>query len=442
MGDYKIIASVSRTLRTLLLDRMDETPIDVTIAPPDVSIAGRIGRRVNLYLYLVNENGYLKNQEIPGEGHPADYGHPPLSLNLNYLLTAYGSSETNEDADLDAQQILGDAMRVLHDFAMVTGDLKITRPAAGIVGNLLLDSALLNEFEQVKLALKPASLDDMNKIWSALPKANFRRSVAYEMTVVQIESQSLRRQALPVKTRRLHLLVSQRPEITTVYRTPTLPNEPIGDPRVRLGQSLTIEGMNFNASKTWVRIGTLEPIGVTPVSNEKIQITLPDNTYPADFDHPLARPIPVQEQLWPGPQIVQVLIERPTEVVQGGLDKGTTTTDAKRLNSNAAVFMLVPTLSGINPAGNSSALLTVNGARLFADNLKSFVLVGDVAISVRKPRPGDPWVAPTAISVQVPLSSLATALPLPPAMGQPYPVRMQVNGAQSTEDGVLFTLMP
>src|SRR5215471_17074875 len=106
MSSFAAMAGVSSKLRNLLRDRMEQ-PVDVTIAPPDVTVGSISGRRVNLYLYLVTENGSLKNQEIPGRGHPADYGRPPLSLDLRYLMTTFGSSDTGVDADLEAQQILG-----------------------------------------------------------------------------------------------------------------------------------------------------------------------------------------------------------------------------------------------------------------------------------------------------------------------------------------------
>ena len=83
MSDYTAIAGVSISLRNLLRDRMQNLE-DVTIAPPDVTVDSVTGQRVNLYLFQVNEDGYLKNQEIPGHGHPAAYGHPPLSLELHY----------------------------------------------------------------------------------------------------------------------------------------------------------------------------------------------------------------------------------------------------------------------------------------------------------------------------------------------------------------------
>ena len=83
-------------------------------------------------------------------------------------------------------------------------------------------------------------------------------------------------------------------------------------------------------------------------------------------------------------------------------------------------------------AAAEDTLLTVNGKRLYREGLDSFVLVGDVAIEVRLP-------GPSATSVRVPLAVLSTAMPAPPPTGQPYPVRVLVNGAQSTEE-ITFTL--
>ena len=65
MSDYRAIEGISRSLRNLLMDRMQE-PVTVTIAPPDAKVPDVDGKRVNLYLYHVSENAHLKNQEIPG----------------------------------------------------------------------------------------------------------------------------------------------------------------------------------------------------------------------------------------------------------------------------------------------------------------------------------------------------------------------------------------
>src|ERR1035441_1494840 len=142
MSGYKAIRAVSSTLKNLLSGEMDDKPVSVTLLPPDVAPSTATGKRINLYLYMVTENGYLKNQEIPGEGHPNSYGHPPLSLNLHYLVTGYSDSDTGDDRDLSAQETLGDGMRVLHDFAIIPNN------------SPYLDSELQNEFERIKIALR------------------------------------------------------------------------------------------------------------------------------------------------------------------------------------------------------------------------------------------------------------------------------------------------
>ncbi len=452
MSDHLAIAGVSRTLRTLLRDRM-RNAVPVTLAPPDVTIAAATDRRVNLYLFKVSENAHLKNQEIPGHGHPAQFGRPPLSLNLHYLLTTHVGTEAAEDADLQCQAMLGDAMRVLHDYAIIPDSLAITRPAVGTPGDPILDETLLDEFERIKVALEPANLEEVSKIWTALPAANFRRSAVYEVSVVQIESRLARRVPQPVQRRRIFASTLKRPEVREVFRTPVLPADPIGDTRVLLGEEITIEGRNFLGERVWVRLGDLEPIRVAPITQGRVRIVIPDDEYPVDADHPMPRPIPPGERLQPGPLTVQVITERALESVEGGLDRGVTASHLRQYRSNLGVLMLLPAITGTAPAsGNTNALLTANGVRLYDERFASFVLVGDAAIEVRPPRPpdpgatppfpGDPWAMPTPTSVQVPLASLALALPPPAPGGTTHAVRIQVNGAQSREDTFDFTLMP
>jgi hypothetical protein len=433
MSNFRAIAGVSSSLRNLLRDRMENvTP--VTIAPPDVTVTGVTGRRVNLYLYQVTENGYLKNQEIPGRGDPSGYGHPPLSLDLHYLLTAYGETATAADADLQAQQTMGDAMRVLHDFAIITPSL---HEADDTTKPLILDSSLLGEFEQIKITLQPMTLEDFSKIWMALPQANFRRSAVYQVSVVQIESRLPRRVSRLVAKRRIHVATLRRPEITAAYRTPLVATDPLGDPRVGVQQQITLEGLNFNAPKVWVKLGSLEPIQLPPVSNNKIQMTVPDDQYPIDADHPAVRPIPAAEQLQPGPQLVKALSVKATEFVEGGLDKGKLFDGQSVQSSNQAVFMLVPLITFSTANGTINDILKIDGKRLFKDGMISYVLVGDVVIEVRKPVAGETFLAPTPTHVEVPLLSLQSAMP--PLTPGAYSVRILVNGALSTEERT-FTL--
>lgn len=396
MSDFTVFAGASRTLRTLLEGRMEQ-PVPVTIAPPDVTVDGTSGRRLNLFLFQVTENGQLKNDDLVGAGHPADYGFPPLCVDLHYMVTAHGATETGLDADLQAQLILGDAMRVLHENPVLVDGL---------------DSSLMGAAIRLKLVLQRASIEELSKIWTSLPDTAFRRSVVYKLSVVQIESRRLRRPSAPVQTRRIHMTVSQRPLITSVYRTPA-PGDPTGDPRVEVLGELTIEGVNFTALTTFVMLGEAAPISVVPVSDRIIRVTVPDD--------PL---------LQAGAQRVEVTTVRATEIVEGGLGQAVEAAGQSVQTSNQSVFMLAPTLSGTSPAsGTTAGLLTVTGKRLFDPEGRSLVIVADVAIPIRPPGAGDPWAMPTETQVQVPLAALGS--PIPPVSNGLHPVRVQGNGALS-----------
>ena len=439
MSDYRAIAGVSTSLRRLLRDRM-EAETAVTIATPDFVPSGISTGWLNLYLYHVTESAALKNMEYRGQGSPGSYGFPPLSLDLHYMLTANGSSD-NQDPDLSAQQMLGDAMRVLHDYPILTADLEVRRAAAGTVGDPILDTSLLNETERLRVVLKPSGIEETAKIWAALPKPGFRRSVSYQVSAVRIESRLMRRTPAAVTVRSIRMAPSGRPDISTVYRTPPPEGGPIGDGRVGIGQRITIEGLNFSAPKTWVRLGGLEPLLVTPFSDNLIELTIPDDQYPADSDHPAPRPIPEEQRLQPGPQTVAVLLQKASEAIEGGIEgHGTPGVRDVILTSNQSVFQLVPQIDAVDLAtGTTAAVLTVTGRRLYRESLRSYLILGDWTIPIRRPGTGETFDEPAQNRVQVPLASLAALQP--PAAHGTYRVRVMANGAQNLEEEFTFKLI-
>src|SRR5437868_9157228 len=123
MSSFLAIGGTSATLQALLRDRMElpagmvRTDLLVTVSTPQPEDDTQAAEptRVNLFLYRATENGALKNQMIPGEGHPSEYGHPPLSLVLHYMLTAYGATDDNGLVnETRTPFLLGSAMPVLH----------------------------------------------------------------------------------------------------------------------------------------------------------------------------------------------------------------------------------------------------------------------------------------------------------------------------------------
>lgn len=417
MSDFRGIGGASLTLQRLLRDRIQAPTgvplnnIQVTVSSPKSELeAGVEGPRVNLFLYRVTENGSLKNQQIPGQGHPAEYGHPPLSLNLHYLLTAYGTTTQNNEIPNErrAQDLLGSAMRVLHDFPIVTDQLLSVRAPAGLP---ILDDSLFDDFESVKITLEPTSLEETSKIWTALTLP-YRLSATYLVTVVQIESRLRRRLAQPVRTRRLHVATMQRPQISSVYR-----NLAPSDIRAGVLQQLVVEGEGFFSANTLVKLGELQPFPVVVTRDDQLAVTVPDAVAPP------------QEPLQPGAHVVQVITERAGEMVSGGLnDKGDLLPTTRREISNPSVFLLAPQLTGSNPpSGTPGTVLNLAGTRLWRSGLKTTVMVGEASIDVRMPQPGDVFAAPTPTSIEVVISGL-------PPDPTPYPVRVAVNGVTSIDE--------
>jgi hypothetical protein len=392
VSNFLAIAGVSATLRSLLRDRLEQL-VPVTIAPPDVTVAGVAGRRVNLYLYQVTENGSLKNQEIPGQGHPADYGRPPLPLDLHYLVTAFGSSDAGVDADLEAQQILGDAMRVFHEFPMISDDLHEGDDAGQ---PRILDASLVGEFERVKITLQPTSLEEFSKIWTALPQANFRRSIAYQVSVVQIESRRRRRPALPVRERRVYAFTLRSPHIAEVRRDP--PFEGAAEAVAEVGDSILVVGHNLAGSPTRVMLESTA-VAVPAPQDERIALAVPA-TLPAGL-HTV--------------QVVHdfLLTEAP----------GQPPVPHRGWRSNVVPLLVIPSLAGRLPpsVGPGATVAVTVDPPVLARQGRTFLL-GDFEVAAD---PVDP-AAPASPTVSFTLPSAAARIP-----AGVYFARIRIDGAES-----------
>ena len=394
MSSFLAIAGVSSTLRSLLRDRM-QNAVDVTIAPPDVALPGMTGQRVNLYLYKVSENPYLKNQEIPGHGHPGDFGRPPLSLELHYIMTAYGSADTNPDADLQAQQLLADAMQVFHEFPIVTDSLhQGDNPLAPVI----LDASLLGEFEKVKIALEPTKFEELSNVWTALPQANFRRSVTYQVSVVQIESTLPRRSALPVRVRQVNVFPLRTPKITSIRREPPFPA--VEGAIAEAGDTIVIEGYNLaGAGVNMVVAGFVIPIP-TP-QDTRITVALPaaipSGVHALTVSRDLLLPVPS------GPPVAH-----------------------RGFSSNAMPLLVAPRFGGVAPDPAAPGdLLTVNVTANVTALQSRILLVGDFAIEGEA-------VAPDAPPSGTVTFRLPTGFHRIPA--GTYFVRLRIDGAESRLD--------
>lgn len=396
MSTYKAIAGVSSSLKVLLRDRMTEAA-DVTIAPPDVQVDFITGRRINLYLYHLGENPYLKNQEIPGEGYPGAYGRPPLSLDLRYIFTAFGQTETGPDADIEAQNILGDAMRVLHDTGIITPDLvqqKQPPPQPPI-----LDPSLLGEFEQIKIVLLPAGVEEISKIWTALPNVNFRRSVLYEVCVVQVQSKLPRSIALPVKMNRVYALPMSTPLIQQIFlQPPIIAGQLVA--AAQEGETLRLIGANFRSPATHVNIDGVTAT-ISAIANNQMDVVVPTGVLKIGL-HSL--------------QVEQDVVL--TEV------QGQPPVRRTAFKSNVAGFMLLPKLGTVTPpTATAGGTITVHVTPAVEPTQEKILLLGDNAV----PALPVPFNSPASNTIQFQLPKAPDPV-IPPGS---YFLRVRIDGAES-----------
>lgn len=389
MSDFRAMGGVSATLKTLLFDRMelpDGVPsVPVTISPPPFSSKDSDPRkedpRVNIFLYRVTENGYLQNQEIPGRGSPGAYGHPPLSVNLHYLVTAYGSVEVRDPNgiptydDTTAHFLLGSAMRVLHDVPIITESVSTVRAPSGAT---VLHESLRDEYEHVRLSLEPLSLEDITKVWTALA-LRYRLSAGYVVNVVQIESRRKRLFPRPVgqpASATVPPLPSDAPAPGPMIYVQTIQTPTITDVKViragetveqpfayaRIGDSVVLRGTNLVGPVTTVAFGDV----VVPASfagAERVAAVIPDATIPG------GGPIPAELQLQPGVRTLKVVVSDPL-VPHGSME------------SNEAAFMLVPAVdpATLVYAGGPPRSLTINGTRALGIRPGGETVIGRSAV--------------------------------------------------------------
>jgi hypothetical protein len=379
MSDFRAIAAVSSSLRNLL-DAEMEVAASISIAAPDVDITGITGKRINLFLYKVDENAALKNMDLPGHGHPAAFGRPPLSLDLHYLVTAYGGDSEEE---LQTQELLGDAMRVLHSHSVILGTN--------------LDTALRNEVEHIKLYLEPLSVEELTKVWSATTKP-MRLSVSYLVTVVQIENLQPRKfpRAVgepPVGGPRITAVTFRAPRIdeVRVIRHDDPQNRERRVAYARIGDRLVLRGRDFTSDGLRVLVGDDVVAATVSIAPDRIEVTIPDD-----------------DALQPGATRV---------AVQNDLLLGEPATPHRGFSSNVAAFVIVPEVTTLTPNGGA---LTINGTRLWSDTLDSLTIIGNEVVRS--------YTTETATEIAFQLPQLAAGN---------YLVRVRVNGAESLDEKVL-----
>lgn len=247
---------VSESLRNLLLGEMALTPaVGVTILSPDETGGDR---RINLFLYKVQESPFLKNADWQVRiGQPGQLVPPPLSLNLFYLLTPYAQNDA-QTGNATAHEIMGEAMRVFYE-----------NP---IVPDTYLANGLLDARERIQIMLNSLNLDELSQVWNTFTQP-FRLSVLYEVSVVQLDM-------LPESERVMARRVEQIgvPDVRAPFQPPVVEGlSPASGP---VGTEITFQGAYLSGWRGYVAMMDTTVLDGVALDEDSFTITVPADLPP------------------------------------------------------------------------------------------------------------------------------------------------------------------
>ena len=256
MSASTAIGMVSESLRNLLVGNMFP-PETVTILAPDES---GVERRINLFLYKVQENPTLKNMDWQvSRGDATQLIPPPLSLNLFYLMTSYAPTDP-ETGNSEAHQVLGEAMRVFYE-----------NP---IIPDLHLVDGLIGAREQIKIMLNTLDLEELSRVWATFTQP-FRLSVLYEVSVAQLDMLPASERAMAQRVRHIGV-----PDIRAPFTPPLVESiEPTSGP---VGTVVTFQGEHLAGWRAYIRMMNRQILHAHEITDDTFQITIP-NDFTAGF---------------------------------------------------------------------------------------------------------------------------------------------------------------
>jgi hypothetical protein len=402
MSNHLAIATVTATLRDLLFGAVsvDVPGADVTMVRPDGGGSGVPKTGVNIFLYQVTPSAAAISEDLPTRSQDGTLvRRPRVGLDLHYLLTFYGA-----EAQLIPQRLLGSSARVLHAKPV------LTRPQVNLsvaARAFLTGSNLAADVELVKFTQLPLTLEELAKLWSVFFQTQYVLSVAYQGTVVLIETDDSFMTPLPVRLRNLYLETFHEPEVEAVVAFS-------GDDDPIVAQSkILAHGRRLKGDTTLLTISG-EDVTPSAVSDAEIEATLP---------------APLQA----GPQGLQVVHQRLM---------GTPEQPHPGIESNVVAFVLTPQITktggNYNVAKGAVTTETINGQTVHSV---------DVTVKVKPTVGKDQRVLlvlnqltatdPHAYSFPVnPLTADTATLVFRIKRARPgtYLVRVQVDGAESRLD--------
>jgi hypothetical protein len=260
MSASTAIGMVSASLRNLLLGEMRLLPaMDVTILAPDEPGSGR---RVNLFLYKLAENPFLKNQDFTVKpGNPNQLIPAPLSLSLFYLLMPFAPNDPL-DGNATSHQILGEAMRVFHENPVIPANY--------------LEPGLAGARELLQIASNPLDPEELSRIWSTFAQP-YRLSVLYQVSSVQLDQLPESQRPLPKRVRQVGV-----PDVRAPLNLPTVTEiSPDSGPA---GTEVTFTGTHLAGWRSSVLVSDQSVLTAQLLTADTFTATVPAGLLPGFYE--------------------------------------------------------------------------------------------------------------------------------------------------------------
>jgi hypothetical protein len=251
---------VSISLRNLLLGEMQLVPaVPVTVLAPDEPGGDQ---RINLFLYKVEENSFLRNEDWTVKpGNTSQLVPPPLSLNLYYLMTPYAKNDP-QTGNATAHEILGEAMRVFYENSIIPVNF--------------LEPDLQGAREQFRIVYNAFDPEELSRLWSTFAQP-FRLSVRYQISTVQVDMLPAREQPMAKRVRRVGV-----PGVEAPFTPPVVGAiSPASGPA---GTTITFTGENLTGWQATVSAGGNTILDKQPLTSNSFSAVIPVGSDPGFYD--------------------------------------------------------------------------------------------------------------------------------------------------------------
>ncbi|MFE4519294.1 DUF4255 domain-containing protein [Kitasatospora sp. NPDC056783] len=275
MSNHLAVATVTEALRLMIARSLS----------PDIPFAVEVGTRkppsdppsdptITVFLYQVTPNAALSNRDAPTRAPDGTLlTKPAAALDLHYLISFYG-----DESQLIGQRLLGCVVRALHEQPMLSGQLIDEAAAQPYLAGADLAAAP----QRVRFTPAKMDLDEMSKLWTAMPQTPFELSLYYQATAVFVEGTAEPAAGKPVLRRTVRALPSRGPLVDRVLSRPAGARSAPADGPVAKGGELVVLGRGLRSDLVVARLNDRQ-VAPAGVRDDQLVVTVPDDLSPGVY---------------------------------------------------------------------------------------------------------------------------------------------------------------